>query len=188
MLILASASPRRRDLLSAAGIPHTVSPVDIEERFDTARPGASPSEIAIALAVRKALAAAARVPGDGRILAADTIVVAPDGGGLLAKAATEDEARAMLAALSGRSHTVVTGVALASVRSGEVRSAAVESEVHFRALAAADVDAYISTGLWRGKAGAYGVQDEPSLVASVDGSRTNVVGLPMELVKEWLRG
>jgi len=175
--VLASASPRRQALLRAAGLDFRVAPADVDE---TPPPGLAPGEVARRLALAKALAGAEREAGDGLVLGADTIVVAPDGR-LLGKARDEAEARAMLLdTLASRWHRVVTGVALIAARSGWAASAAVESEVRMHG--ADRLEPYVASGLWRGKAGAYGVQDEPSPVAALRGSRSNVVGLPVEAV------
>jgi septum formation protein len=179
-LVLASASPRRAALLAADGIAFRVVVPEVDE---TPPPGVGPAEVARRLALAKALAVAARESAAALVLAADTIVVAPSGD-LLGKARDDAEAEAMHACLAGRPHEVVTGVALHDAPLGRTRLAAVRSVVIMkdaRALAA-----YRATGLWRGKAGAYGIQDRPSPVAAVEGSETNVVGLPMEAVRALL--
>jgi septum formation protein len=184
-VLLASASPRRRDLLRGAGVAFEAAPVDVDEDLDAARPGAPPAEVAVGLALRKALARA-RLEGGGPalVLAADTIVVAP-GGALFGKARDEAEAGRMLAALSGRAHDVVTGVAVLRADTGACSATSVASEVRFRTLGPEVLARYLASGLWRGKAGAYGVQDGPpggraGLVEEVRGSVTNVIGLPVE--------
>jgi septum formation protein len=184
-LTLASASPRRRALLEEAGIAHVVAPVEVDEDAALACARGGAAAVALALALRKALARAAVEPGWALVLGADTVVVAPEGD-LLGKAADEAEARALLARLSGRTHAVVTGVALVEAASGRAAARAVESAVRFRDLTSADLDAYVASGLWRGKAGAYGVQDPGTPVASVEGSTSNVVGLPIEALAEML--
>jgi septum formation protein len=177
-LILASASPRRRELLARAGVPFTVVAGDVDERR---RPGEAPRAYAERLAEDKARAIAA--PGDF-VLAADTIVVLGDD--VLEKAADGDEARAMLARLSGRAHVVITACFLLSP-GGAAARVTVETEVVFRPLGAADLDGYVASGEWRGKAGAYAAQGiAAAFIPAIRGSYTNVVGLPLVEVLELL--
>lgn len=189
-LLLASASPRRRELLELARIP-----------FEVIRAGADESiargEHALAYVARIARAklAAAIVPLDEAtraraaiVLAADTSVVVDDR--VFGKPQDDDEARSMLRALSGRKHEVVTAFALGEPRSGRlVSEQTVRTEVEFRALDAAEIDDYVATGECRDKAGAYAIQAmASSLVRRIDGSHTNVIGLPTaELVMELRR-
>jgi septum formation protein len=178
-IVLASASPRRQQLLRERGVVFDAAPVDIDEDLQGAgSPGAAPADFAMALALRKALARAALEPGPARVLGADTIVVAP-GGELLAKPRDERDAARMMRLLSGRVHEVVTGIAWVAAESGRARARAVSSRVRFRALGDESIRRYVESGLWRGKAGGYGVQDG-ALVESLEGSRSNVVGLPVE--------
>jgi septum formation protein len=180
-ILLASASPRRRDLLRDAGLAFEVAPVEVDEDLRAAP--AAAAEVAVGLALRKALARARLEAGPALVLGADTIVVAPSGE-LLGKPCDARDAGRMIAALAGCSHEVVTGVAVVRADTGACRARAVRSEVHFRPLGAADVEAYLGSGLWQGKAGGYGVQDEApggrALVAAVRGSVSNVIGLPVE--------
>jgi septum formation protein len=183
-LVLASGSPRRKDILAGAGIACEIAPVDIDEDPHRARPGAPPAEVAIGLAQRKALARASLEAAPGLVLGADTVVVAP-GGALLGKPADAGEARQMALALSGREHEVVTGIALHDVASGRTRARAVSSRVRFFSLTNEVIEAYLARGLWRGKAGGYGAQDpapggRATLVERIEGSETNVIGLPLE--------
>jgi septum formation protein len=172
MLILASASPRRRELLARVGLSFEVDPADADERVLA---GEAPAAYAARVARAKAALVAARRP-DAAVLAADTAVVLD--ADVLGKAEGDDEARAMLARLAGRTHVVTTAVCLL-VR-GARRELAVDTEVEFRALTAADLDGYVRSGEWRGKAGAYAVQGiGAALVRAVRGSYTNVVGLPL---------
>jgi septum formation protein len=177
-LMLASASPRRRDLLREAGVQFEVAPSGVEEDLSAARPGAAPAEVATGLALRKALARARLEAAPGLALGADTIVAVD--GEMLGTPGDEREAGRMIHALAGREHEVATGVAVVDVASGACRTRAVTSAVRFRALRPEDVARYVATGLWRGKAGAYGVQDGAGLVEEVRGSVTNVIGLPVE--------
>ncbi len=175
-LVLASASPRRRELLSGLGIAFTVRPVDLDE---TPRPGEEPREYVLRLAREKG---AARVGPGELVLAADTIVVLD--GDLLGKPRDEADARRMLARIAGREHTVLTGVALLEV-GGEGRRAAMPatvetSRVRMAAMSEAEIAWYVATGEPLDKAGSYAVQGLGALfVEEVFGNYTNVVGLPL---------
>jgi septum formation protein len=180
MLVLASASPRRRELLARVGIEFTVDPADTDE---TRAPGEAAGAYVARVAADKARVVAARRPG-AAVLAADTIVVVD--GDVLGKAADDAEARAMLTRLSGRTHVVTTAVHLQNVAGG-ARHFAVHTQVEFRTLSARDLGGYLASGEWRGKAGAYAVQGiGAGLVRAVRGSYTNVVGLPLVEVLEAL--
>ncbi|HEX2569674.1 MAG TPA: Maf family protein [Polyangia bacterium] len=184
MLVLASASPRRLELLRSAGIEPVVDPADVPEIPD---PSLTPKENAALLARTKAQAVAGRRPDDA-VLGADTIVTID--GRLLGKPEDERDARDMLSRLAGRRHRVVTGVALLPPRGAawSALSLAVTTAVLFRPLTAADLDAYLATVEWRDKAGAYGIQGSAAgFVRAVVGSYTNVVGLPLCQVVELLR-
>jgi septum formation protein len=188
VVVLASASPRRRDLLDGLGLGFVVRPVDLDE---TPRPGEAPREYVARLAGEKA-AAGARA-GE-LVLAADTVVVLPGegaGGGdaLLGKPADPAEAEAMLARLAGREHVVYTGVALLEAGDGAGRAgrravAVEESRVTLAALDAAEIAWYVATGEPLDKAGAYAIQGIGALyVEAVAGNYTNVVGLPLPAVR-----
>ncbi|WP_338867300.1 Maf family protein [Myxococcus stipitatus] len=171
LLVLASGSPRRRDFLSQLGLTFTVSAADIDE---TPHPGEEARAYVLRLAREKARVVAARSPGTW-VLAADTTVAL--GMELLGKPQSPDEARQMLSRLSGKTHDVFTGVALAGRHE---EALAVHTRVTFRALSAAEIAWYVSTGEPVDRAGAYAIQGKGGfLVASVDGSPTNVVGLPL---------
>lgn len=180
-LILASVSPRRADLLTAAGIPFDVVPADIDERL---RPGEMPADYVQRVATEKARVVAGRYPGR-MVLGADTAVVID--GLILGKPGDEAEARQMLRRLSGRRHRVLTGVALFSAGAGglaaRVDARAEATEVEFAELTTAEIDWYVATGEPRDKAGAYAVQGFASrFVTRIGGSYSNVVGLPISLV------
>jgi septum formation protein len=186
-LILASASPRRRDLLARLGLPFEACPSGIEEPLPPGMPAAA---LAAALARAKARAVAARVRASGEspavVLGADTLVVVD--GRPLGKPASRDEARAMLRALRDRGHEVVTGVALVSTADDQEAVEAVTSQVLMRAYGEAEIDAYVATGEPDDKAGAYAVQGVGGhLVARVLGCYTNVVGLPLGTTARLLR-
>lgn len=173
-LVLASASPRRLDLLARLGIvPDAVDPADIDE---SVAPGELPRAHAERLARQKAEATAARHPG-ALVLGADTVVAA--GRRILPKAEDEATARACLALLSGRRHRVVTAVALID-SNGRLRERVSESIVTFQRLTPADVDWLIGRGDWHGKAGGYAIQGAAeAYVRALSGSFSGVVGLPL---------
>ena len=172
-VILASQSPRRRELLALVGIAHDVQPADIDESYLT---GERPRDHAERLARGKAEAIAARDP-EAVVVGSDTIVVVD--GDVLGKPADENEAVRMLARLAGRSHTVITAVAVAW--RGETRSAVEEVGVTFHPLSRAEIDAYIATREPMDKAGAYGIQGYgATIVARVDGDYFAVMGLPLQ--------
>jgi septum formation protein len=166
-LILASASPQRRAILTQVGLPFTVVPSGVEEVAV-----GEPRAIAAENARRKALA----VPG-ALVLGADTLVAVD--GEVLGKPRDAAQARAYVARLAGREHEVVGGIALA--RDGAVVAEAVEvTTVVFRQLSAAEVAAYVSRGEWQGRAGGYAIQGRgAALVRSIAGDYLNVVGLPL---------
>ncbi len=179
MMILASASPRRRALLEQLGIAHEVMPADVDERPE---PGEVAESLAPRLARAKALAIAERHP-DRLVLGADTVVVVD--GRLLGKPLDEAEVARMLAMLSGRAHRVVTAVALA--RGTQVRERCDVTRVWFRALTPREIDDYVATGEPLDKAGAYGVQGfGGALIERIDGDYFGVMGLPLRLVVELL--
>jgi len=170
-LILASASPRRRQLLDAVGLDFELAPANLDE--ETLAAGLPPEASALAVAAAKAVAVTRR---DACVLAADTIVVLD--GVVFGKPASGARAREMLAALCGRDHEVITAVAVRTP-DGERRTAC-RSVVRMRAYSAAEIDAYVAAGGGQDKAGAYGIQDEPFRpVAAIEGCWCNVMGLPL---------
>ncbi len=180
MLILASASPRRSELLRNAAIPFTVDPAHVREE-----PQANESPLAYAqrLARDKALAVFARHPNDV-VLGADTVVVVDQH--LLEKPADVDDAARMLRLLSGRSHQVITGVCV--VAAGFERTEAEVTEVCFSRLSDEEIAAYVRSGEPMDKAGGYGIQGIASRwIGRVEGCYFNVVGLPVERVYRLLR-
>jgi septum formation protein len=177
-LVLASASPRRRELLQRAGVRFEVRPPAVEE---TPLPGEPPRALAERLAREKALdVARALGPRPSRlVLGADTIVVLEDH--VLGKPRDPEHAVTMLCRLLGRSHRVVTGVALVESAELRVRTLAVESRVTMRAAEEHEVRAYVATGEPLDKAGAYAAQGEGRrFVLGIEGSESNVIGLPLE--------
>ncbi|MEK9671931.1 MAG: nucleoside triphosphate pyrophosphatase [Rhodospirillaceae bacterium] len=182
-LILASASPRRLDLLAQVHIaPDAVDPADIDE---TPLKNELPRDIALRLAKAKAVAVAARHPGE-YVLAGDTVVAL--GRRSLPKPADAAEAARCLALLSGRRHRVIGGVAIACP-DGRTVVRAVTTAVRFKRLAAADIDRYVASEEWRGKAGGYAIQGRAALfVLDIQGDFNNVVGLPLQKAVAMLRG
>jgi septum formation protein len=180
-LLLCSASPRRADLLTAAGIPFERGPAPGVD--ETPRAGLPPDEAAEDIARRKAIAAAARAPGR-TVLAADTVVVLD--GEILGKPKDAADARAMLARLSGREHSVVTAVAVA--RDARVESARDAARVEFRALTSREIADYVAAGEPLDKAGAYAIQGgAAAFVARRAGEIDTVVGLPVRIVADLVR-
>ena len=178
-IILASASPRRRELLEGLGVKPEICPAQGEENVD---PALSPEETVKALALQKALEVQSR--REGLILAADTVVELD--GEILGKPKDRQDAIRMLRGLSGRAHSVYTGVAL--LRNGQRRVAAERTQVFFRALSEREILAYVDSGEPMDKAGAYGIQGLASLfVERLEGDYFNVMGLPLCLVGRLLQ-
>jgi len=178
-LVLASASPRRRELLKSIAPQFEVVPSEIEETLED-----GPAPVAVArLALRKARAVAARVR-EAVVLAADTVVILD--GAALGKPADAREARAMLRRLRGREHEVITGVAVLDSRTGREASTSVVSRVRMAVYSDTTLEGYVASGAPLDKAGAYAIQDlGGALVERLAGSYTNVVGLPVEETR-WL--
>lgn len=173
-IILASASPRRAELLESAGIRFSVVPGHIDE---TPLPGEQPVDHVLRLAREKAVEVARRE--DGRLfVAADTIVLCD--GEIMGKPRDNGDARRMLGKLSGRTHQVITGFAVLNRDNGEVMTRAVSTDVTFKPLDIGEIDAYVATGCPLDKAGAYAIQGGAAyMVERISGSYTNVVGLPL---------
>lgn len=180
-LILASASPRRASLLTQLGLRYRIEPSDIPEEI---LPGETPEEHAERLSRAKAREVWEKSPAS-MVLAGDTVVVLDDE--VLGKPQDADEAVAMLLALSGRSHRVVSGLALA-VPEGKIFSGTMSTHVTFRPFNEALARAYADTGEPMDKAGAYGIQGLGSaLVSRIEGDYHTVVGLPLPLLLDLLR-
>ncbi|MEJ5018376.1 Maf-like protein [Ochrobactrum vermis] len=180
-LVLASGSPRRIELLGQAGIePDHIYPADIDE---TPQRAEHPRSLARRLSREKARKAQEQLKDDASfadafILAADTVVAV--GRRILPKTEIADEARECLRLLSGRTHKVFTGVSLV-LPNGNLRQTLVETRLRFERLSRQQMDAYLSSGEWRGKAGGYAIQGlAGSFVVKLVGSYTNVVGLPLQ--------
>jgi septum formation protein len=179
-LVLASASPRRRELLDAAGFEFTVDVADVDE---TRHPGEPAGAYARRVALAKAEAVAARHP-DAFVLGADTVVVLDDE--VLGKPVDDADAVRMVTGLAGRSHRVLTAVAI--VGQGTTVDAIEETVVWMQALTPTEIVAYVESGEPRDKAGAYGIQGRASrFIPKIEGSYSNVVGLPVATVDALLR-
>jgi septum formation protein len=181
--VLASASPRRLDLLAQIGVaPDAVEAADVDETPLTAE---TPRQLAMRLAQAKAAMVAAR-RGDAFVLAADTVVAV--GRRILPKAGTEAEVAYCLALMSGRSHRVLTAVCVIAP-AGRSATRLVETQVRFKRLSASEIDAYVRSGEGIGKAGGYGVQGRAgALVIDLQGSYSSVVGLPLYETANLLTG
>lgn len=181
-LVLASASPRRIELLAQVGItPDHIDPADIDE---TPLKGETPPRLAARLAITKAQVVAARRP-EAVVIAADTVVAV--GRRFLEKAADEGEATRFLKLLSGRNHRVFTGVAV--VRNDQVSSRVNETRVTFKPLSHDEIAAYVAGGDWRGKAGGYGIQGPAgAFIQRIVGSHSSVMGLPLYEAVQLLHG
>ncbi|WP_420432955.1 Maf family protein [Hyphobacterium sp.] len=180
-LVLASASPRRLELLRRIGVePDAVRPADIDE---SEIPGETPRQVAERLARSKAMA----IPDDNAlVLGSDTVVAV--GRRILPKTETEDEARRCLELLSGRNHRVWTGVALAHP-DGRLASRVVETRVSMKRLTADEIGAYLGCGEWKGKAGGYAIQGRAeAFVTRLVGSYSGVMGLPLHETANLLTG
>jgi septum formation protein len=183
LLVLASASPRRLELLRQIGIvPDRIDPAAIDE---TPHRGEEPAALALRLAEAKLRAVTPHHP-DAFVLAADTVVAC--GRRVLPKPADEAEARRCLELLSGRRHRVHSGIALAA-RDGRTVLRRVTSRVGFKRLSTAEIAAYLASGEWRGKAGGYAIQGRAAaMIRFLSGSYSNVVGLPLFETAQLLAG
>ena len=182
-LILASASPRRRELLTQIGVKFEIKISDVEEVMDASLSAEAQVQ---SLALQKAQAVATSL-NEGWVLGADTVVV--NNGVLLGKPRNETEAKEMLDSLSGKWHQVMTAVALVDASGEQQTWTSVEiTNVKFRDLTEEDIAAYVATGESMDKAGAYGIQGYGALlVERIEGCYNNVVGLPLQLVAAGLR-
>jgi septum formation protein len=181
-IILASASPRRRELLALTGLKFSVDPGDYEEDMSTPL---DPHRLGRFLSLEKAKSVAAR-HRDALIIAADTFIVFK--GGLLGKPHTGREARRMLLLLNGKRHSVITGFTILDTASGKRLSRSVETTVFFRNLTEKEIDAYVRSGEPLDKAGGYAIQGLGAvIVRKIEGDYFNVIGLPLSALTEDLR-
>jgi len=179
-LVLASSSPRRRALFSSLGLEFDVEVPDVSEEMWMLADD-DPGLMVTALAGRKAREVAGRV-SEGLVIGADTVVVLD--GQVLGKPEDEGDARLMLQSLSGRTHAVVTGVCVHDVQSGAGAEEACETAVRMTSFGEKTIEAYLATGEHWGKAGSYAIQGRGALLtAGIDGSHSNVVGFPVEILE-----
>jgi len=177
-LILASSSPRRAEILANAGLPFSVLSSAVDE---SPYPGEAPAALVQRLANAKADLVTARAVGPAIILAADTVVVLDDK--ILGKPSSTEDARHMLQQLSGRTHTVLTGVALVRLPDGERRQFIESTLVHLRPITDEELSSYLATGEPYDKAGAYAIQGQAGrYIPRIEGCYFNVVGLPLSRV------
>lgn len=181
-LILASQSPRRKELLAEAGYRVRVIPPSCPDE-PPILPGESPGEYVARLALGKARDAARQIHR-GLLLACDT--VAELDGQILGKPADRDDARRILRTLRGREHRVLTALCLWEYPEGQPRVEVAETRLRMEPLSDAQIEEYLASGLWEGKAGAFGYQDRLGWLRIVEGSESNVVGLPLELLAAML--
>jgi septum formation protein len=173
-IILASNSPRRKELLRQIGVAFTTEVADVDER---SRPGETPEVYALRVAVDKARAVKLRTRA-GIIIAADTVVVLDDT--MLGKPVDDHDAERMLTLLSGRMHRVITGLAVMDVRTGNIQTGQTSTRVWFRTLTQDQILSYVNTKEPLDKAGAYGIQGKGALLVDrIEGCYFNVVGLPL---------
>jgi septum formation protein len=182
-IILASRSPRRRELLTEAGYPLEVIPPDETAECGLSS-GESPDQLVARLACQKVADAGARI-SSGLIVGCDTVVECD--GQILGKPADEIHARQMLEALRGRQHRVLSGLCLWRKPDGTPRVRVAVTLLLMDPLTEAQISDYVASGAWEGKAGAFGYQDRLGWVHIVSGSESNVVGLPMETLEEMIR-
>lgn len=181
-IILASASPRRKELLKKLGLEFTVEPSNSEEDI---RPGVEPHELAKSLSREKA-GLVAQNHRNALIIAADTFILFE--GMLMGKPATETEARGMLERINGRQHSVITGFTILDTVSSKLISESVETKVFIRKLTSKEIDAYVKTGEPLDKAGAYAIQGLGSVIVErIEGDYFNVIGLPLSTLTESLK-
>jgi septum formation protein len=180
-VILASNSPRRRDILRQIGIDFVQLPVDADEKI---RPGERPEDYAERVSLDKARVAAVKA-GSGVVIAADTIVALESS--ILGKPTDVRDAHRMLKLLSGRMHHVITGLTVMDAATGKTVTRTVNTKVWFRELSDTEIEAYIATGEPLDKAGAYGIQEKGALLVNrIEGCYFNVVGLPLAVLGQIL--
>ncbi len=181
-IILASASPRRKELLEQIGLEFKVDPSNCEEFMDSSL---EPHELARSLSLQKAEEVAKRYP-NSIIIAADTFIVF--GHMLMGKAHNNNEAREMLAILNGNAHSVITGFTIIDTDDDKTISDAVETKLWFRSLTEQEIDSYVKSGEPLGKAGAYAIQGLGSVIVErIEGDYSNVVGLPLGVLAQTLK-
>lgn len=181
-IVLASASPRRKELLEQIGLKFEVEPSNHTENV---RSRLKPRELAKAISREKALAVADKYK-DAIVIAADTFIVLK--GKIMGKPKTKEEAKDMLSALSGKSHSVITGFTALDTSGTKTLSKSVETKVHVKRLSPEEIDSYVDSGEPLDKAGAYAIQGlGASIIEKIEGDYFNVVGLPLSAIVESLK-
>ena len=181
-IVLASSSPRRKELLEQIGLRFEIDPSNCEEDMHN---GLAPHELARSLSLEKARAVAPKYP-DALIIAADTFILFGDR--LMGKAYTDTEAREMLSALNGRIHSVITGLTVLDTSDNRMVTDCVETTVRFRKLTEQELKNYVASGEPIGKAGAYAIQGLGAvIVQGIEGDYSNVVGLPLTALAQALK-
>ncbi len=182
-IVLASASPRRVEILNQLGLDFQAIPSNITEVIP--KSFVAPEDLVIKLALHKASNVASKL-GRGLVIGADTLVVFGDT--IFGKPLNQDEAVKMLATLSGKFHSVYTGIALIQVSTGRIETGFAETKVKFRPVSLEEIQSYVATGEPLDKAGAYGIQGKGGvLVEGIEGCYFNVVGLPLSKLVEMLQ-
>jgi septum formation protein len=181
-IMLASSSPRRKEILRKTGLKFSVDAGDYEEDMDLTL---KPRQLARFLSSEKAKAVAAKY-ANALVIAADTFIVFQ--GSLLGKPHTRDEARRMLALLNGKQHSVITGFTVIDTRTGKKLSRSVETKVFFKKMTTQEIESYVKTGEPLDKAGAYAIQGMGAMIVrKIEGDYFNVMGLPLSSLTEALR-
>lgn len=181
-IVLASSSPRRKELLRKIGLKFSVDPMEVDEKLSSAL---DPLRLARSISLKKARAAARRHP-DAIVIAADTFGVI--GGRLLGKPSGKAQAVAMLQEMSGKCHSVITGFTLIDGTTGKTVSRSVRTQVYFRKLSRAEINDYVATGEPMDKAGAYAIQGLGALLVDrIEGDYYNVIGLPLSALAAELK-
>lgn len=181
-IVLASASPRRKEILENLGVRITVVPGSLKEER---RDGEAPASYALRMAMQKALAVA-KDRKDGIVIGADTIVLLD--GRILGKPQNAEDAKKMLKALSGREHIVITGIGIVDVDNQNTMSGEEQTIVYFRRISDEEIERYVATGEPLDKAGGYGIQGKGGFfIRRIEGDYFNVVGLPVSLLYELLQ-
>ena len=181
--ILASMSPRRKQILGEMGLEFEVSPADIDENIGVENPSLLVKELAL---IKASVVARKHLGEECLVIAADTVVALDET--ILGKPKDSDDAKKMLSLLSGRTHTVYTGYAVSDTKSGKTVAKCAKTDVYFKNLTLEEIESYVKTGEPLDKAGAYGIQGgAKDFVTKIDGEFSNVVGLPVEALTKLLK-
>ena len=180
-IILVSSSQGRAMLMAQTGLPFDTYVVNVDE---SSLDNEKPQDMVLRLSILKARAAVKLFP-QAICIGADTVAVF--NGQIFGKPRDALEAKQMISALSGQSHVVLTGLCVIDCANNRQESAFEQSTVIFRRLSSQEIDVYVAGGQWQGKAGGYAIQDDNSFIESIHGSRSNIIGLPLELLEEKLK-